>query len=309
MRDPKLSFHCLSPSYIEGEFETKFGSDERQDPIITGAKLVHLNFRMDNITPDLKILFDLLDKKEKLVAMLAPSFPVDFFYPEIISKLKRLGFDKVVEISIGAVETNNQLLELIKNNPEKRYITNPCPSLVRLIKNKFPQLVTYLTPIDSPMSATAKLVREKFPDAKPVFIGPCLTKKLEAKEDFPELNILALTFKEIAKAIEIKNITEDTGDFSGSFDIIEPHTRLYAISGGLAQSACLKDYLAEEEYSVVSGSKDITESLTNFENYQNIKVLDILFCEGGCVGGPGIGSQSSLKERRQKVINHWKNKI
>lgn len=263
---------------------------------------------MDNLFLDLETLFKLLDKKEKLVAMLAPSFPVDFFYPEIVSKLKRLGFDKVIEISIGAVETNNQLLELLKNNPEKRYITNPCPSLVRLIKSKFPQLISYLTPIDSPMSATAKLVKEKFPGAKPVFIGPCLTKKLEAKEDFPQLDILALTFKEIAKAFEIKNIIEDTNNFNDTFDIIEPHTRLYAISGGLAQSACLKDYLAEEEYSVVSGIKDITESLSNFENNQNIKVLDILFCEGGCVGGPGIINETSLKERRQKVVNHWKNK-
>jgi len=263
---------------------------------------------MDNLNPDLENLLQLLEKKEKLVAMLAPSFPVDFFYPEIIGKLKRLGFDKVIEISLGAIETNNQLLELIKNNPDKRYITNPCPSLVRLVKNKFPELVNYLTPIDSPMSATAKLVKEKFPGARPIFIGPCITKKLEAKEDHPELDILALTFKEIATAFEIKNITEDTSNFSGSFDIIEPHTRLYAISGGLAQSACLKDYLAEEEYSVVSGLKDITQSLTDFENNTKIKVLDILFCEGGCVGGPGIGSQSSLKERRQKVINHWENK-
>lgn len=262
---------------------------------------------MSNLNSDLESLFLSLDNKEKLVAMLAPSFPVDFFYPEIIGKLKRLGFDKVVEISLGAVKTNNQLLELIKNNPEKRYITNPCPSLVRMIKSKFPELSKFLSPIDSPMVATAKFILEKFPGVKPVFIGPCITKKLEAKEEYPELDILVLTFKEIETAFQLKNITENSGDFDQSFDLIEPHTRLYPLSGGLAQSACLKDYLAEEEYAVVSGVKEIAESLVEFEKNSQIKVLDVLFCEGGCVGGPGIISRASLKEKRQKVINHWKN--
>ena len=34
--------------------------------------------------------------KGKYVAMLAPSFVVDFSYPKILSQLKSLGFDKIV---------------------------------------------------------------------------------------------------------------------------------------------------------------------------------------------------------------------
>jgi len=264
---------------------------------------------VDNLTSDSQLLLNCLDNQENLVAMLAPSFPIDFSYPEIVGKLKRLGFAKVVELSSGAVETNNQLLELLKTHPDNRYITNPCPSIVRLIKNKFPDLVKYLTPIDSPMAATAKMVLTKFPGAKPVFIGPCFTKKMEAKEDDLALGIIAITFKELASIFDLKKITDDSQDFSAGFDIVEPHTRLYPISGGLAQSACLKDYLAEEEYQVASGVEVIEKSLSEFSQNPQLKVLDILFCDGGCVGGPGIISKTSLKERRQKVVSHWKNKL
>lgn len=264
---------------------------------------------MDNYSLELKLFLELLEKKEKMVAMLAPSFPIDFSYPEIVGKLKRLGFSHVVELSIGAIETNNQLLELVKNNPGKKFITNPCPSIVRLIKTKFPNLVQYITDIDSPMSATAKIVLEKYPGFRPVFIGPCISKKNEASEDHPNLGIIALTFKEINGVFKMKNIVDEPNDFHASFDVIAPKTRLYPISGGLAESACLKDYLADEEYSVVSGIKNVMESLEKFSKDEKVKVLDILFCEGGCIGGPGIMSSSSPKERRQKVISHWKNKI
>src|SRR3989339_173534 len=142
-------------------------------------------------------LIELLKNKVKLVAMLAPSFPI-MYDKNIISKLKQIGFEKVVEVSVGAKETNRQLVEFIKAHPEKRLITSPCASFVRFIRTKHPDLLPFLSlNIDSPMTATAKIVKEKYPDYLPVFIGPCLVKKLEASQDHPELNILVLTYKEL----------------------------------------------------------------------------------------------------------------
>lgn len=132
---------------------------------------------MDNTSPEAKELIELIDKKEKMAAMLAPSFPVVFYYPEIVGMLKHLGFKYVVEVARGAEETNKQLLALMKLHPERRYITNPCPTIVRLIKNKHPNLAQFLSPIDSPMIAAAKIVAKKYPNYKKVYIGPCLIKK------------------------------------------------------------------------------------------------------------------------------------
>ena len=81
-------------------------------------------------------VINLLKNQGKLLVMLAPSFPVQFNYPQIAGCLKRLGFEFVVEVAVGAAETNRQLLELIKKYPTKRFITSPCPSIVRFIKKQ-----------------------------------------------------------------------------------------------------------------------------------------------------------------------------
>jgi len=260
---------------------------------------------MDNITPEAKELLSLLKEKRKLVAMLAPSFVIDFSYPEIIGMLKRLSFEYVVEVSAGAVETNKQLLALLKLHPDRRYITSPCPTVVKTIRNKYPDLIQFLAPIDSPMSAIAKIVSKKYPGCKKVYIGPCFLKKMEAKEDYPELDILVLTYQDLKKIFEIKKISSKKSDKSQSFDINGADTRLYPISGGLAQSSGITKKFTDSEYDIISGPSLVEKVLNEFSNKIELKVIDILNCDGGCINGPGIASKISLDERRKKVTEYW----
>lgn len=254
------------------------------------------------MTKETKKLLSLIDKKEKMVAMLAPSFPVDFDYPKIIGELKGLGFDKVVEVSAGAIETNKQLKALLKLRPNRKYISNACPGIVYWIKNQYPELANDLTPIDTPMIATAKIAQEKYPEHKKVFIGPCLMKKKEAQDS--DLDILVLTYKEISEVLEKKEVEVKEGNYS--FDLVGSKTRLYPISGGLGQSSGLIQKMTDAEIDVISGDK-IKKAIEDFIHNPEIKVLDILSCDGGCINGPGIMSQDSLEERRKKVIGHWVN--
>jgi len=263
---------------------------------------------MQNLTPEIKELLSLIKKKSKMVAMIAPSFPVDFSYSEIVGMLKRLGFKYVAEVAAGAMQTNRQLLALLKLHPDKRYITTPCPSIVRLIRNKHHNLIPFLTTIDSPMVATAKMIAGKYPGYKKVFIGPCFAKKAEAKEDYPELEVLVLTYKEIATVFKIKNISAKKDDKSFSFDVVGAETRLYPISGGLAQSSGLTKELVNSEYDVISGPKLAEKALQEFPHRPDLKVLDILYCEGGCINGAGIITKDSLERRKQKIITYWNRK-
>lgn len=259
----------------------------------------------ENLTPEAKELLNLAKAKTKMVAMLAPSFPVVFKYPEIVGMLKRLGFKHVVEVSRGAEETNRQLMALTKLHPERRYITSPCPVLVRLIRRKYPELIRYLAKTDSPMSATAKIVAKKYPEFKKVFIGPCLLKKLEAKEDYPKLDILALTYIDLDKVFKKKKIQPKITDKLSRFDIIARDTRLYPVSGGLSQSSGIINKFTDPEYDVISGPPLAVKVLDAFLKNPELKILDILNCEGGCINGPGIVSEDSLDLRRQKIINYW----
>jgi phosphate transport system substrate-binding protein len=38
---------------------------------------------------------------------------------------------------------------------------------------------------------------------------------------------------------------------------------------------------------------------------KDLKVLDILSCDGGCINGPGVCSKEPLPERRRKVVKYW----
>jgi iron only hydrogenase large subunit-like protein len=258
---------------------------------------------MASQSPEIEAVITALKKKEKLVALVAPSFVIDFPFPNLIGKLRRLGFLVVVEVAFGANHTNQQLLDLMNKHPEGRFITNPCPLIVRLVKARFPELVKYLTPIDSPMAAAAKIIKDVYPQYRPIFIGPCIAKKYEAHDDVPELGITVLTYKELSRIFELQDIHDDSKDADASFDMGYRKTRLYPISGGLVQSSNISDFLPREAYRVVSGVKFVNQALGEFARNTDIKLLDILFCDGGCIGGPGIISSKPLSERRKAVVD------
>ena len=258
------------------------------------------------MSKEVSSLIELLSSKKELTAMIAPSFPIMFSYPDIVGKLARLGFNHVVEVAVGAKETNKNLLAILNKDPKTRLITSPCASLTGIIKTKYPHLVKYLTPIDSPMVYTARIVKEKWPQSTPVFIGPCPVKKLEA-QNYAELNIMVLTFKELQEVFEHFNLKDEVADQDFSFDLESSDTRLYPISGGLSQSSNFETLLAEDEYQVVSGWSNCVKALDGFEENALLKVLDILYCDGGCISGLGINSNLDLEHRRKKVIDFWQN--
>ena len=101
------------------------------------------------------------------------------------------------------------------------------------------------------------------------------------------------------------HLEPNINDEHSEFDIKGAETRLYPISGGLSQSGKINEILSEDEYMVVSGWNNCVPALDNFENDKNIRLLDILFCEGGCIMGPGISSSLSIEERRKKIIDYW----
>jgi len=250
-------------------------------------------------------LIQALSEKKKLVAMLAPSFPIAFSYPSIITMLRKLGFTYVVEVSLGAEKTNEELAELLKDNPNSRYITSPCPTVVRMVHQQIPQYAKYFTHgVDSPMIATAKIVKEKYPDCQPIFIGPCIVKKLEATEDNPDLNILVLTYTEIDQVFAHFNIQEET-ETQDQFDLGEQGiTKIYPIDGGLAHSSGLINSFQPGEIQTVSGWENCAKAIKDFDLNPKIRLLDILFCEGGCIGGPGIKSTLTTGERKKKILDY-----
>lgn len=257
------------------------------------------------MTPDAQTLVELLKQKQQLAAMVAPSFPLMYKENELIAKLKAVGFAYVLEVAAGAKRTNEAVLKALRDDPHARFITSPCPSFVRFVRTKFPQYEKYLAEqVDSPMIATARIAKERYPEYRPVFIGPCNVKKLESSQDFPELNILVVTYKELEEVFAELHMPEVSSE-GASFDVSEVSTRIYPYDGGLTDSSGVRDILADDEIRIVSGWKSCEGALKEFETNPRIRLVDILFCEGGCINGPGVVSPLSLEDRKRKIQEYY----
>ncbi len=248
---------------------------------------------------------------EKYLCLLAPSFVSEFDYPETVYRLRKLGFDKVLELTFGAKMTNlayyTILKESIEKNEKKTWIASPCPTLVNFIKVKYSHLVENLVPVHSPMGCMGLICKKFYPKHKIVFIGPCVTKKLEGKElgtiDY------VMTFKELEELFKEKNIPEKIveSEYCVSFDkFYNDYTKIYPISGGLSSTLHYKDIFKDRDILIKETTKDLTKIFDGFKDgvYKHYKFLDLLTCEGGCINGPGMVGNLSIKKRRKRVLGY-----
>ncbi|MDD5649857.1 MAG: [Fe-Fe] hydrogenase large subunit C-terminal domain-containing protein [Candidatus Nanoarchaeia archaeon] len=248
-----------------------------------------------------------LKNNKKLVVMLAPSFVAEFNYPEIVVYLKKIGFDKVVELTFGAKVVNHEyhkILECSKNNCF--WISSVCPGIVITIKQKYPNLVKNLIPIVSPMVATARLCKKLYPKHKIVFISPCNMKKIEAKNnkdcvdyaiDYQQLRNLFNQFKiNSDKKLKGKHVHFDK--------FYNDYTKIYPLAGGLSKTAHLKGIVNPNNTKIIDGILDVEKFLNNID--KKIRFLDVNFCKGGCIGGPCLSKKLFLDAKKKKVLKYVK---
>ncbi len=258
----------------------------------------------------LKLERELDNKKRKFIALLAPSFVADFEYPAIIFLLKKLGFDKIVELTFGAKMINREyhgLLSLEKKDPRKKetklVISSVCPGIVNFIKEKYPQFEKNLIPVDSPMIATAKICKKFFPKHKVVFIAPCGYKKIESENS--KYVDYVLDYIELRKLLDKKGLELDRNNKTGMmFDrFYNDYTKIYPLSGGLTKTAHLKGVLKKGEERVIDGiigvERFLKEKLVG--KHKEVRFLDVTFCVGGCIGGPCLTSRD-IEENKNRVM-------
>lgn len=248
------------------------------------AKMVH---------SELSGVLELLASGEKIVVSLAPSFVSSFGVLNLSTMknaLLKLGFYDVEETAIGAKMVTERYAELLDEGGYKNFITSCCPAVNNLIEKYYPKALEYLAKVDSPMVAHAKLLKVKYPDAKIVFIGPCIAKKKEAVES----GIIdgVLTYEDLFKllndeGIELENVqTSEEGACNKA--------RNYPISRGIIKS--LDRFNDNYEYLAIDGLEKCMEILENIENIDGA-FLELNACEYACINGP-----CSLKNKASSVV-------
>lgn len=247
-------------------------------------------------------------KNNKSVALLAPSFPIDFKYPAIIGMLRKLGFDEVTELTFGARMVNWWYVEYVKNNPnQKLFIASPCPTVTTFIKNNYPSLSQYLIPFASPMLAMAKIYKKHHPDSKVVFISPCFAKRTIEAPKHKDYIDLVLTYKELKELFDLEDIKEEDFNRNYFFDsVIREYTKIYPVSGGLASTSGIEKLFKKSEILVDDGIINIKNILDQADKKDfQYRFLDILNCPGGCVGGPAINNKNFTQKERQDIIMNY----
>ena len=131
----------------------------------------------------------MLQSGEPVVVSLAPSFIAN--YPGVgigamRKALKQLGFYDVEETAIGATIVKTEYERMLREDSRSVVISSCCHSVNLLIQKYFPGALPYLADVLSPMLAHCQDIKHRMPEAKTVFIGPCVAKKDEA-DPYPGL--------------------------------------------------------------------------------------------------------------------------
>ena len=226
----------------------------------------------------------LLQSDDPVIVSLAPSFIANYEGVGIESMrkaLKKLGFFDAEETAIGATIVKKEYEHMINEEDRDIIITSCCHSVNLLIQKYFPAELPYLADVLSPMQAHRRDIKRRYPDAKTVFIGPCVAKKDEAQY-YEGIVDAVLTFDELtawlkAENIELESNTSEKDENS--------RARFFPTTGGI-----LKTFTEENPhytYLAIDGTENCIAALRDIEN-GNIHrcVIEMSACVGSCIGGP-----------------------
>ncbi len=251
----------------------------------------------------------LLQSKERVAAVVAPSFPAEFSeitqYYRFVGMMRAIGFDYVFEVGFGADLVANEYKKLLESRDNRGYISSDCPSIVNYIRFYHPDLVKNLAPIVSPMVAMSRVVKKLLGnDVKIVFVGPCIAKKDES----PEVDF-GLTFRELRAMFENSGHTSDTVQPSDFDSPKAGKGAVFPISRGLIQTINICDDLLEGNVIVAEGRIGFQEAIKEFEegNLKN-QNLELLCCKG-CISGPGMSSGGRRFEKQTYISSYVQSRM
>lgn len=241
--------------------------------------------------------------KAPVYAMIAPAFISQFSEEVTPGKLraafKKLGFAGMIEVALFAdILTLKEALEFDQSiHTEEDFLLTSCccPVWIAMIRKIYDQLVPHVPASVSPMVACGRSIKKLQPEAKTVFIGPCLAKKAEAREkDISDAVDHVLTFREVKDIFEIAGVDpalleEDQRDHSSAAG------RIYARTGGVSEAVQntlnrLKPHrtipLKSQQANGVAECKELLNKMLQGDIKANF--LEGMGCTGGCVGGPRV---------------------
>lgn len=234
---------------------------------------------------------------KRVVAMLAPAVVGQFKDPigKVKTALLKAGFKDVVEVAHGAdITTRREAKDFIERmeNGDGFMTTSCCAAWNELVKKHIPEIKKFVSDTHTPLYYSAEIEKQKDKDCVTVFVSPCATKRKEGLDnenvDYV-MNIQELNSLFDAMKINLKECEEAAFDVESS-----KQGRNFPVTTGVA--GAVKDALELQGKGetvkpyVISGiNKQVIRELKKFakdEGCASGNLIEIMSCEGGCVGGP-----------------------
>ncbi len=247
----------------------------------------------------------LLQSGAPVFVSIAPSFIANYDGVGIKSMdaaLKKLGFAGVEETAVGATIVKNEYERMLREDKPDILISSCCHSVNLLIQKYFPQDLQYLADVLSPMQAHCKDIKRRHPDAKCVFIGPCVAKKDEA-EHYEGIVDAVLTFDELTAWLKSENIELEKNIVKND----NSRARFFPTVGGILKTmACDTD---DYTYMAIDGVDNCIASLKDIDE-GNIHhcFIEMSACIGSCIGGPVMEKHHRSPVKDYAAVDHFAGK-
>ena len=224
-----------------------------------------------------------LQNEDPVVVSLAPSFIANYEGVGIDSMrqaLKALGFYDVEETAVGATIVKKEYERMLREDGRDIIISSCCHSINLLIQKYFPLALTHLADVVSPMQAHCLDIKKRIPNAKTVFIGPCVAKKDEA-EHYEGIVDAVLTFEQLTNWLKEEKI-----ELVQNLDTTaESRARLFPTTGGILKT--MEQNISGYTYIALDGIENCMDALRDIENGKIHKCfIEMSACVGSCIGGP-----------------------
>lgn len=225
----------------------------------------------------------MIQSGEPVIASMAPSFIANYDGVGIDAMregLQKLGFADVEETAIGATMVKTDYERLVHEKQKPVIISSACASVNLLIQKHYPEMIKYLADTLSPMQAHCRDIKRRNPEAKTVFIGPCVAKKDEAQR-YPGIVDAALTFEELTEWLEKENVRLEKKVDNNP----ESLARIFPTVAGILRT--MKDRNPEYEYVAVDGIENCIAALEDVAaGHVSNCFMEMSACKGSCVNGP-----------------------
>lgn len=254
-----------------------------EDCILCGHCFVICPQNAKQIVDSRETVKALLAGDAPVIASIAPSFVANYEGVGIESvreTLREMGFADAEETAIGATIVKREYDRILDEENRDVIITSCCHSVNLLIQKYYPSLIGCLADVLSPMLAHGQDIKRRNPEAKVVFVGPCISKKDEA-DRYPGYIDATLTYDELTSMMEEKGLEfkkelgqTDTGK-----------ARFFPTDGGVLKS--MNKANPDYTYMSIDGPQNCINALNDIRDGGiHHCFIEMNICDGACVGGP-----------------------